>query len=212
MKYIAKDIDNEPRSLKEIRSTPGAGFDDCEKGDIREALLREQGHLCAYCMDRISDRTGKDGLPNMKIEHYNAQSTAPDKRLSYLNMLGVCRGGYKGPSHLLHCDVSRKNQPLLIDPRKKDCERLIKYTPSGEIFSDHETVDNDLKETLNLNIRPLRDGRAAAIQIAKQSLKAYSAGAIQRQINKLEQLNHKGQYTEFCQAAIYILRKKLRQL
>ena len=46
-------------------------YDDLEKTDIQESLLEEQGALCAYCMCRID----KD---NMKIEHWNPQSIAPN--------------------------------------------------------------------------------------------------------------------------------------
>ena len=49
MKYIQKNLKNEPISLKEKRSTPGANFDSCSKEDIRIALLAEQGKICAYC-------------------------------------------------------------------------------------------------------------------------------------------------------------------
>ena len=45
MKYIQKNIKNEPKSLKEERSTPNPNFDSCNKEDIRKALLREQGYI-----------------------------------------------------------------------------------------------------------------------------------------------------------------------
>jgi len=212
MRHISKNIRNEPNSLKEVRSTPGATFDDCDKSAIRQALLKEQGFLCAYCMRRISEQVDSKGKPKMKIEHYDAQSTAEDRKLNFLNMLGVCKGGEGGAAHLFHCDTARGNTTITVDPRNENCEQHIKYTPAGEIYSDNPLVDEDLNVTLNLNVRRLKTGRSAAIQEAKQSLKAYNAGEIQRQIKKLERLNKKGQYTECCQAAIYILRKKLRQL
>jgi uncharacterized protein (TIGR02646 family) len=109
MKYIHKEVSNEPQSLKEFRSTPNSTYDDCNKADIRKALLKEQGYLCAYCMSRISDKLDKDARPKMTIEHYDAQSTDEGGRLKYVNMLGVCRGGEGGPGHALHCDKSRRN-------------------------------------------------------------------------------------------------------
>ena len=42
------------------------------KGDIIELLLKEQGHICAYCMRRIPDE--RKGLPHVKIEHWNARN------------------------------------------------------------------------------------------------------------------------------------------
>lgn len=212
MKCIIKNIKNEPISLKELRSTPGATYDDCNKEDIRTELIKEQGRICAYCMRRISDKLNAYGQPKMTIEHYIPRSVDSSLALNYLNMLGVCKGGEKGPGHLRHCDKSRGNNPLVIDPRKKNCEDLIKYTPRGEVYSDDERINYDLDNTLNLNIRSLKDGRATAIELSRQILKSFSKGAIQNKIKELESLNKKGQYAEFCQAAIYYLQKKLRQL
>jgi hypothetical protein len=84
MRHISKNIRNEPKSLKEVRSTPGATFDDCDKSAIRQALLKEQGHRWAYCMSRISEQVDSAGKPRMKIEHYDAQSAASNKKLRQL--------------------------------------------------------------------------------------------------------------------------------
>ena len=75
-------------------------YDDLEKTDIQESLLEEQGALCAYCMCRID----KD---NMKIEHWNPQSIAPNLSLDYQNMLGVCKGGEGNSKKFQHCDTKK---------------------------------------------------------------------------------------------------------
>ena len=65
----------EPNSLTEYKMKSNAYFDGySNKGDIRKALLEEQGHLCAYCMKRISKN-------NMKIEHYNSQSNSTENEV-----------------------------------------------------------------------------------------------------------------------------------
>lgn len=61
MRYITKG--REPSSLTQYKKQSGAYFDGTNKEDIRQALLEEQGYLCAYCMCRIS-------AENMKIEHW----------------------------------------------------------------------------------------------------------------------------------------------
>lgn len=214
MKYIAKHISNEPRSLKEHRSTPGATYNDCNKEDIRLALLKEQGYLCAYCMQRIDETLGKNGMPVTRIEHYEAQKSnaGEDLQMNYLNMLGVCSGDRGLSEDLLHCDKSRRNASLTIDPRQKDCEQHIHYSPNGRIYSNKVDVHNDLDKILNLNTPYLKNGRKAAMNIANKNLKAWKEGDIKQAIKKWEQLNKQGKYQEFCQAAIYYLQKKLRQL
>ncbi len=210
MKYIAKDSANEPTSLKEHRSTPGASYDDCDKKDIRESLLKEQGYICAYCMQRIKEEF-RAGKPLATIEHYEPQSadSSEDLRLNFRNMLAVCTGNGGFAEDLLHCDKSRGNTPLTIDPRQKKCEKHIRYTSSGTIYSDQEDINTDLHETLNLNTFYLKNGRKVAIELAKKQLKSWNEGDIKRAIKKWEQLNKKGQFKPFCQAAIYYLKKKL---
>ena len=51
MIYIQKG--KEPASLTAYKKQAHAYYDGCNKDDIRENLLREQGYLCAYCMRRI---------------------------------------------------------------------------------------------------------------------------------------------------------------
>ncbi|MCF2598074.1 hypothetical protein I6E10_04830 [Phocaeicola barnesiae] len=41
----------EPREWTEYRLTPGAHYE--ASSELRQALLEEQGYLCAYCMRRI---------------------------------------------------------------------------------------------------------------------------------------------------------------
>jgi len=145
MKYIEKKMNNEPRSLRTYRSTPGAAYDSCNKTDIREALLNEQGYLCAYCMRRIKSKT-------TDIEHYLAQSNDPKLKLNYRNMLGVCNVSEGMPSKEQHCDKSRGNQILSINPLGKGCENEIKYGSDGEIYSGNSSVNHDLNIKLNLNL------------------------------------------------------------
>lgn len=46
---------DEPRSLTLYRKSAYAYYDGCNKNDIRDSLLKEQGYLCAYCMRRMLD-------------------------------------------------------------------------------------------------------------------------------------------------------------
>ena len=56
MIYIQKK--SEPDLLLKYRYQMNARFDDMDsdvKKQLRDSLLKEQGHLCAYCMKRIND-------------------------------------------------------------------------------------------------------------------------------------------------------------
>ena len=88
MIYIQKG--KEPASLTAYKKQAHAYYDGCNKDDIRENLLREQGYLCAYCMRRIEKE-------KMKIEHWDPEDNLTElERLDYSNMLGVCLGHMNG--------------------------------------------------------------------------------------------------------------------
>ena len=68
MKLIRKPK-RPPTKLTEYLAEPlGTNYESAPKQAIRDALAREQGHLCAYCMGRIepSERS-------MKIDHLAPQ-------------------------------------------------------------------------------------------------------------------------------------------
>lgn len=218
MKYIEKNIHNEPRSLKETRSTPGASYDDCNKEDIRLALLKEQGYICAYCMRRI-DNNRQKGIPQTKIEHYIPQAEAADLNLNYINMIGVCKGNEDQPELQFTCDTKRGNAPLTIDPRKKSCESYIAYQPDGVIYSTNEQIDKELNEILGLNNDILVKNRRSVVEIIRNSLEkrykkknqTWSKSDLTQAISLWKEKKN-GKHKEYCMAAIYYLEKKLARL
>ncbi len=139
----------EPDSLVHYRNQPYATYDDFEHKDhIREALLRDQGHICAYCMRRIHNDS-----QTMKIEHWLPQSrlTSEAQKLDFRIMLGVCDGCKGSPDKLTHCDEHRHNANLTIDPQQPHMMETIGYYRDGTVYSTNPALDNDLNHQLNLN-------------------------------------------------------------
>ncbi len=84
MKYIEKKIGNEPKTLKSYRdTTPEASFKGFTDTDhlLKKALLAEQGHICAYCMQRISLKLNAKHKPRIEVEHILSQENHPYKSL-----------------------------------------------------------------------------------------------------------------------------------
>lgn len=145
----------EPAALAEakriIRNTPDATF--CyeslrgeSKRKLLEALLAEQGHLCAYCMCRI----GTDGHP-ATIEHLIPQHPTDsaangELSLAYHNLVAVCdgRGGAT-------CDRRRGNASMTVDPTKRHTLDSIYYHRDGRIDATDESIQHDIQTTLGLN-------------------------------------------------------------
>ena len=177
MIYIRKG--REPRSLTEYKKHPNATYDGYrEKNDVRQALLEEQGYICAYCMRRI----GKD---SMKIEHWKAQNAIDGSgqkyALDYRNMLGVCIGNQSAVHEDQTCDTYRGNADLFVDPRNEEHINQIAYKADGTIYSNNSCIDFDLNHRLNLNCERayLKQGRKEAIRNLQKYISANRTKNIQ---------------------------------
>lgn len=205
----------EPPSLRKHRKSGGTYKDYTHADDLRGDLLRDQGHICCYCMQRIA-------LRSMKIEHWASQSEHPDRTVDWDNLLGACPGGDGERDAIRHCDTSRGETSLTVNPldRARRCEQLIRYLPNGEILSKDPAVQLDIQETLNLNNERLKPKRAQVYDILKHRLERTERGTergywprdmIERELDAWRRLDKEGKYREFCQVAIYFLEKWLKR-
>ena len=212
MKQIHKA--KEPVSLLAHRKNTHANYDNySEKYDLRDSLVKEQGYICCYCMQRISPNAEK-----MKIEHRQAQKKYPKLQLDYQNILASCKGNDGGAKHLpRHCDTSKGEKEITINPadKSKNCETLIKYKSNGRIYSDDLIIDRELNDILNLNTYKLVNYRKEIIDRVKQELinikgkkEKWSYSDIKTNIQKYENKKN-GKYSPFCQIVIYWLKKRI---
>jgi len=207
MKYIKKF--NEPTSLTQFRALPGAYYDDYrEKDELRQALIKEQGYICCYCMQRIKPET-------MHIEHWKPRSLYPGVQLDYKNLLAVCSGNEGKPKHLQHCDKRKGDKEITINPTHPNCEIHVRFRSNGEVYSEDETIDLELNAVLNLNIQTLVINRKNVLDFAIRKLTAenregtWSKAFLQKEIRKWESLGTEGKYEPYCRIVIFFLEKKL---
>ncbi len=163
----------EPDALTQYRTQADAEYDGPHftsvKDDIRTALLAEQGHVCAYCMQRISE-------DKMKVEHWASQNQHPDKQLSYLNMLACCKGLEGEKQKFQTCDSKKANQPLKYSPAQPQhrINDRVYYLSNGIIKSKEDDFNQQLNTVLNLNssFGPSRlvRNRAATINTIRKQL------------------------------------------
>jgi len=232
MKYIVKG--QQPPALIPIHKDKSKTYKDISdndkvspkitvKTDTLEALLRDQGYICCYCMQRVTI----DGLNSASplyptIEHYIAQSTQESKDnnldTDYKNMLATCHGNDKKDPDNKHCDSSRGATPFkFLNPLNKSCERVLGYAEDGTIIcldkSNLEAIKDDIK-TLNLNFQKLKDAREAIIKgikiakrIERNRLKAKfnKEEFKQKELDKCQMIN--GKFKPFVQVWIYELNK-----
>ena len=215
MKHIVKIKNSEPKSLIDYRQkTPNATYEGFqEKHDLREALLKQQGYICAYCMNRIENDRNLT-----KIDHYLSQKEYPKKQLEYGNFLACCDGGEGKDFEFQHCDTRKKNDELrVLNPYNVKCETLIKYRSNGEIFSDNKDADFDLNEILNLNTEFVLDRRRRSLEdvvqelIKRKSKGTWAKATLEKEIEK-HKTKRNGKYRKYCQIIIFYLTKKLNKL
>lgn len=167
---------NEPKALTEakrdIQNTPDASFDYSSlrgehKRKVLEALIVEQGHLCAYCMCRIGTNDNPATIEHITSQHPATSCFDRDLSLSYKNMLAVC-DGRSGAT----CDKRRGNEPLTVNPLKPETLATITYHHDGRIHADDPDINHDLNDTLGLNSSKtnLCANRAAAMQAMEQTI------------------------------------------
>lgn len=207
MKFINKR--RELLSLTQYRATQGANYDDFRsKDELCQALMKEQGFICCYCMQRI--RPGK-----AHIEHWKPRSLYPELQLDYQNLLAVCDGNKGNSPHLQHCDTLKENKEIFINPTEPDCETLVKFSISGKVYSDNKKIDEELNIVLNLNYQTLRNNRKNALDDAIKNLKRvkpdgdWSKAFLKKQIHKWESFGADNKYEPYCRIVIYYLEKKL---
>lgn len=192
----------EPRCLSEYRNQLYSSYKGLSKDNrhtIIESLLKEQGYLCAYCMQRTSYEKGAT------IEHIVPQSVDKSQALDYSNMLAVCNGN-EGKGELI-CDKARGRNSLTVNPLKRNTIQNITYNSDGKIYSDNETVFEDLndKHKLNLNSESVglpHNRKSARDTFIKLIRSQKPEGDIKHLVRKYIEIysgfNSKGQKYEYC--------------
>ncbi len=210
MRAITKGA--EPVALAQYRAMPGAVYDGGGftpvKDAIREALLKEQGGLCAYCMQRIRADT-------MKVEHWHSRAGHSQEGLDYQNMLGCCPGNEGQPRNSQHCDTRKGNDDISLNPANPahHARMKIRYEGDGTIRSDDPQFDEEIKDVLNLNWYRLRQNRKAVVEAVIQALSKHSGARTRREIQRLiDRWNSPGAegcFREYCDVAVYYLNRRL---
>lgn len=181
------------------------------KAALRNALLEEQGYLCAYCMAKLSsDGTG------VKIEHYRARNK--DNELDYNNLLAVCKGNEGYPYVHQTCDTRKGNEELHINPQKQaDIAQLV-YTNGGLIKSVADVFQRDLDVILNLNDdmgRLVENRRKVLVDFKKYVSKRLQGKmatyGFWQKCYRFYTEKHEGAYRPYVGILLWYIRKKMQQ-
>jgi uncharacterized protein (TIGR02646 family) len=201
----------EPESLAAHRARTHSTYENYrEKQELREALVSEQRHLCCYCLCRI--------VPvdlEMKIEHWHSQRRYPAEQLVYTNLLGACKGGEQA-NHAeerdvdRHCDTSKADKDLSLNPAVDDVEGTISYLKDGRIRSNHASFDAELSSVLNLNSYAMVNERKRVVNYLLQLLPKRQNMTRQEWEDIARDWNgegHNNELREYCSVVVSWIRK-----
>lgn len=217
MKYIHKEIKKEPTALRAHRKTAGSSYQSI-KG-LKEALLEEQGFLCAYCMRLIQPEQDKSG-----VEHILPRASYPEHQLDYPNLVAVCSGTY---GEKAHCDkteayslngqhykgkIDGKITLTKLYPTNVDVERFITYDSNGSIkpIQNDRFIEEDLLK-LNLNDEKYKTYRKIVMDAVQRALikakptKIWTLKDFEQQI-EIWETQKDGKYKEFFPVAVWYLK------
>ena len=177
----------EPKEWTEYCSTPGVTYQSIP--ELVDALLKEQGYICAYCMRRIPTKDkieGKLTSEDHRIEHIKCRENHEDLQLKYNNML-ICCPGHIGEDE--HCDRKKGNQEISFSPLDSAFINTLTYTSNGIIASSNPVYNEEINSILNLNTPFLVLNR-------KNMLKSFPKGGefmkkeeLKKELLKVKQMN-----------------------
>lgn len=158
----------QPNSLTWYKNDINASYNNLTsavKDEIRDALLAEQGYVCAYCMKRIKAEA-------MKIEHWACRHNNPEQQLDYSNLLACCEGNEGQTPDKHTCDTKKGSLRLKYSPANPahNINARISYQKNGRISSNEADFDQQINDVLNLNEPRLVSNRRAALNAVQQQL------------------------------------------
>ncbi|MDC0719224.1 retron system putative HNH endonuclease [Nannocystis bainbridge] len=167
-----------------------------QKQSMRDALVRDQGSLCAYCQRRV-----KATEADMRIDHWHPRERGGGV-FQWNNLVGSC-------ADRVTCDAAKQETRLFLHPARglgPDPRQFLRYTGSGEVVADDERARADTR-TLGLNDDRLVRARRAVLDALRGWIarRERSTAELQRQIVLLE--SPAGEAPEYAATRAYYFRK-----
>ena len=187
----------EPKEWTAYRLTPGVSYQAIP--ELRQALLEEQGYICAYCMRRIPCQDANSGETS-RIDHIKCRDRWPELGLSYNNMVLCCPGAITDD---FHCDKRKDNRDISFSPFDDDFINTLKYgTKDGRMQSTNADWDQEINEVLNLNNALLKSNRAEVINAVCH---AFAKDAMEKWNNK----DAEGRLKPYCGIVVWFMKRWL---
>ena len=157
-------------------------------------------------MERITEKI-------MKIEHVYSRKFHHELQLDYSNFVAYCQGNNGKSYEEQHCDTSKQDRNLPINPAKigNILHKIISYSKDGIIKSSNAEIDAAINNILHLNIDKLRNNRKYVYKSVLYELSKLPTYANKNQIKKIidrwENKDTYGKFYPYYGVAVFILEK-----
>ena len=204
MKHIIKK--EEPQALTDWKALANEDWQPTygdlsgyTKKAVKDALMAEQGAICCYCEQRLTD-------DNSHIEHFMPQSDQAVDPLDFGNLLCSCQNQLKKgePRHCGNLKDDWFDPDLLVSPFDPGCEDRFAFTGDGLIkpAAGHDQAASETITRLGLSIPKLNDMRAKVIEpfldesLSTDEMQVFVSGYLKRDVS--------GQFGEFWTTIRYL--------
>lgn len=213
MRSIKKS--GEPKFLVEWRAQQKATGNYCydafrEKDQLKRHLIGEQGALCAYTGQRISESLSH-------IEHLKPQAHCLEgEDTDYHNLVACFPGSPSGRAnygaHFKEDWPSPSEQHLFVSPIIPSCSGRFRFRKNGKVepMDEADEPAEITIERLNLNDGALVEMRKEAI---RETTKGLDAKAARSRLNRLRKAEEDGVELEpFCFVLVQALEAHIKRL
>lgn len=183
------------------------GWDDLDgtstKSAVKEALLKEQGHVCCYCEQRIQKA-------DSHIEHLESRHGVPQRSLDYTNLLACCTR--EEPRVPKHCGSRKGDRSLKVHPFLPDCREYFVFTGSGDVrptdVPAHTEMAREAIAVLGLDVRKLVAMRKMAIDGVIQALAGVEQNQARAALARIDARDGQGWNAPFASAILSALQPR----
>jgi uncharacterized protein (TIGR02646 family) len=229
MRYIHKNINSEAHKLLEdwnkLRRLANQKlvYDDFnKKKDLNDLLIEEQGGICCYCQQKITELKRTKTTGDSHNEHLLPQSVRDDLQTNHGNIFACCCFSIGFSKNLQYCEAAKKENLIYEFIKWIDCNQHFKYNIEGEImpegcyhsfkkFEDNEKSLNFKQKKaleaiviLNLNQISLKEERKKDITKLIKIINHLSLEEVQI---KMKEFNIKP-YMRFIDMLLYYMKQK----
>lgn len=166
---------------------------------LRRQLVKEQGQICCYCMNRITEFTSH-------IEHFLPKEKFPNLDLEYDNLLASCNGERSMIISDEHCGHRKENwwREDMISPTDIEVEKAFRYTPDGRVHAkrggETSNIAQEMIVNLGLDSYHLERSRRQAIESSEVfDEEVYTEEDIRSFIDYYSNMDD-GAYVPYCKA------------